>query len=126
MAPPIELEVKLTLVAVVYTLFKLLEDYLGLVPGSAYWEHLLNASRAIFLCSHVWLHLQYLSQTAEINKQESISAMSKLQQRKSLKVTMRWIYLRAVIVAAVHILYMNMLPALICTPLLAYLLLLQA
>ena len=122
----VELEVKITLVAVVYTVFKLIEDHLGILPGSPIYESFVNACRAIFVGSHLWLHLQYASQIEEINRKESLSAMSKLQRRKSLKETMRWIYLRAVTVGAVHVFYMRMLPVLICTPLLAYLLLIQA
>jgi hypothetical protein len=122
----VELEVKCTLIAVVYAFFKLLEDYIGVVPGSPLYDPVLLASRAIFVGAHLWLHMLYLSRTSSINKQESLSAMSKLQQRKSLKITLRWIYLRAVVVGAVHVFYMKMLPALICTPLLAYVLMLQA
>ena len=122
----VELEVKCTLIAVVYAVFKLLEDYLGVVPGSPFYDPAVQACRAIFVGAHLWLHLLYMSRTNRVNKEESLSAMSKLQQRKSLKITLRWIYLRAVVVGAIHIFYMKMLPALICTPLLAYVLMLQA
>ena len=118
----LELEIKITLVAMIYAVFKLLSTYVGVVPGSAFYGYLLNACRVIFVASHVWLHTLYSAKKREINGKESLSALSKLQYKKSIKMTMRWIYVRAVVVAAVHICYMQMLPLLICTPLLAFIL----
>ena len=98
----VELEVKCTLIAVVYAFFKLIEDYIGVIPGSPLYDPCFRR-----VGRYSWVRISgctcYICRGRVASIQESLSAMSKLQQRKSLKITLRWIYLRAVVVGAVHV-----------------------
>ena len=121
----VEVEYKITLVALVYAVFKVAGDYLGIVEGHPFYEMVLHGCRAIFILAHLWFYLGYRRARERINSADSISALNKLQQRKSIKYTLRWIYLRALAVGGLH-LYLfpgaESLPLLVGTPILAFIL----
>ena len=118
----VEVEYKITIVALIYALFKIMGDYLGIVPGSSWHVHLLIVCRVVFVLWHIWFFVEYKRARDRINNTTSLSALIKLQQRKSIKYTLRWIYFRALVIGATHIYYPESLPLLIGTPILAVML----
>jgi|MDTB01.2.fsa_nt_gb hypothetical protein len=118
----VEVEYKVTLMALVYAIFKIVSDYGGIVDGHPFYNMLLHGCRAVFVSAHLWFYLDYRRTRDRINAIESMSALVKLQQRMSIKHTLRWIYLRALVVGGLHFFLFpgaESLPLLVGTPILS-------
>ena len=124
-ATNVDVEYKVTLMALIYAAFKIAGDYGGIVDGHPFYNVLLHGCRAVFVLAHLWFYVEYTRVIKRINAVEYLSALSKLQQRKSIKYTLRWIYFRAVVVGSLHMFLFpgaESLPLLVGTPILSVIL----
>ena len=117
-----DFEYKVTIIALIYAIFKIGGDYGGIVDGHPLYIVLLYGCRAVFLSAHVWFYMEYKRVKKHINSIEYLSAFSKYQRRKSINYTLRWIYFRALVVGGLHLLLYpgaESLPLLVGTPVLS-------